>query len=183
MPSLQLSLKVFSDMLPNDDACTEMEIYFADKWGKYVGQRASLVEEMIIKEKMQAFEKGILGIVGSSRKFTVFCASDLVLAKAYNITGYLPFPNYRSSNELYLTTILQARMLLKFPELRQANVQNLRMSVMKSMGATGTFIDALPLVPSCVLSQKLIDYQRLIQKNVTSSEAYRYPTLTIGNWY
>ena len=164
LPIPGLSLKIFSNLLLNDETFTKMEKYYAESWGKYVGQRASLVDKMIVEEKMPEFVKGLKTIIGTSKNSPVLCAADLALAKAYNITGYIPFPNYRSSNELYLNTILQARMLLKFPELRQANVQSLAMSVEKSINATQSFLDTLPSVPSRVLSFKLNDYRSLLRR-------------------
>ena len=156
LPSPQLSLKIFSDWFPKDQTFGKIEKYFADNWGKYVGERASLVEEMIINKKLPTFEKGIRSLLGSNCKHSeISCAVDLAIAKAYNITGYLPFPNYRAPNELYLNSILQARMLLKSPELQQANTLNLGKSFEKSIDATQIFLGYLPSVPFALLTANL----------------------------
>ena len=174
LPTPHLSLKIYSDLLPNDNTLfTKIEEYFAENWGTYFGQRGSLVEEMIIKEELPAFEKGILSLVGSKSVDSITCASDLALAKAYNITGYLPFPNYRNPYELYLNNLLQARMLLNFPELRQANIQNLKMSLIKSIDALQVFLDALPFVTSSVLIAKQVYYQRYLHR-LAPTETYFY---------
>ena len=172
LPSPNLSLKIFADLLHKDDhTCTRIEEYFAENWGRYVGERASLVEEILIKEKMPAFEKGLRNILGTTKKFAVMCAADLALAKACNITGYLPFPNYRNPTELYLNIILQARMLLKFPDLRQANFQSLNMSFEKSIDAARYYLYFLPPTPTSVLIGKLDDHQNLLGK-IPLAEAY-----------
>ena len=173
LPSPDLSLGIFSDLLPKDQTFSKIEKYFAEYWGKYVGERASLVEEMIIKEELPKFKEGLLSLVGSQSNFAVMSASNLALAKAYNITGYLPFPNYRNSYELYLNSVLQARMLQSSPELQQANLDNLKLSVKKSINATQVFLDALPLTPSSALIGIQSCYLRMLQK-VTISNTFLY---------
>ena len=181
MPIPDLSMKIFSDLLPNDDTFGKIEECFAEHWDRYVGERASLVEEMLMKEKMPAFEKGLLSLVGSNGHFVVKYAADLALAKAYNISGYLPFPNFRNPYELYLSNVLHTRMLFNFPQLWQANIVNLRMSVEKSIDASQVFLNVLPLVPSSFLTGNLDFCQRLVHK-LRPLETYAYSDYDYWKW-